>query len=175
MEIDLKQISNIAKRKEKENWEYRSFLKSYDIELEKLDAIVHEIYREVESKIDCTKCANCCRTVGPILIQKDIDKLANEMGIPTNKFISEYLEKDEDGDLIFNKSPCPLLHGNLCTHYDSRPRDCRSFPHLHKKEFVFRLIQVIQNYSICPIVFNVYEQLKIRLADDFNDLFFDYY
>jgi hypothetical protein len=26
--------------------------------------------------------------------------------------------------------------------------------------FVLRLIDVLNNYSICPIVFNVYEQLK---------------
>ena len=175
METDLKQISKIAKSKEKENWEFRSFLKGYDIELVELDAIVHEIYRKVESKIDCTKCGNCCKTVGPILIQKDIKKLSETMGMPTNKFISEYLEKDEEDGLIFKKLPCPLLKGNLCTQYDSRPRDCRSFPHLNKEEFVFRLIQVIQNYSICPIVFNVYEQLKIKLADDYDDSFFDYY
>ena len=52
----------------------------------------------------------------------------------------------------------------------------RSFPHLDKEEFVTRLWAVVDNYSICPIVFNVYEILKdklwqhndVDLYDDFN-------
>jgi hypothetical protein len=46
---------------------------------------------------------------------------------------------------------------------EARPNDCRLFPHLHKKGFVFRLIQVVENCSICPIVFNVFERLKQEL------------
>ena len=39
----------------------------------------------------------------------------------------------------------------------------RPFPHLHKEEFIFRLWGVVENCPICPIVFNVYEQLKDEL------------
>ena len=47
--------------------------------------------------------------------------------------------------------------------------------------FVFRLWGVVENCSICPIVFNVYEQLKGELwhsgddefADDHEDIFFN--
>ena len=169
METDIKRIKKIGKSKEEENWKFRTFLKGYDIEA--LDSIVHEIYHEVESKIDCTKCGNCCRTIGPILKQKDIKKLSNAIGLSDNKFISKYVGKDEDSDLIFNTLPCPFLKKNLCTQYNSRPKDCESFPHFHKKEFVFRLIQVVNNYSICPIVFNVYEQLKNEFADDYEAFF----
>jgi hypothetical protein len=35
---------------------------------------------------------------------------------------------------------------------------------LNKDEFVFRLMGVIGNYEICPIVFNVYEMLKRRFS-----------
>jgi hypothetical protein len=42
-------------------------------------------------------------------------------------------------------------------------------PSLKKKDFVFRLIGVVNNYSICPIVFNVYEALKNKLKSDFID------
>ncbi len=45
---------------------------------------------------------------------------------------------------------------NCCTVYDARPDDCRSFPHLHKDEFVFRLIQVVNNCSVCQIVYTTY-------------------
>ena len=74
-----------------------------------------------------------------------------------------FLVRDEDGDVIFREMPCPLLSGNLCTVYEHRPNDCRSFPHLDQDEFVFRLTQAVQNCSICPIVFNVFERLKDEL------------
>jgi Fe-S-cluster containining protein len=59
--------------------------------------------------------------------------------------------------------PCGFLQEQGCSVYDSRPDDCRSFPHLHKREFRSRLIGVIENCSICPIVYNVFEGLKSDL------------
>ena len=56
------------------------------------------------------------------------------------------------------------------TAYPCRPDDCRSFPHLHKEEFVFRLIQAVENCWICPIVFNVFERLKIELWHEPDDM-----
>jgi Fe-S-cluster containining protein len=168
METDLKEIARIAKEKENENWEFRSFLKGYDIEIEELDSIVHKLYYQVAGKIDCTKCANCCKKIKPALSLNDIDELSRGTGFSSNQIKSKILTKDEDGGFVFNKSPCPFLKDNLCTQYDFRPKSCRSFPHLHKEQFVFRLIQVIVNYSICPIVFNVYELLKSELNDEFK-------
>ena len=81
VETDLKEIRETAEKKEDENWEFRSFLKGYDIEVEELDSIVHGLFEGV----------------------------------------------------------------------------------YREEEFVFRLIGVIENYEVCPIVFNVYEQLKDEL------------
>ena len=58
------------------------------------------------------------------------------------------------------KAARPLLKENLCTTYPCRPADCRSYPHIQKKDFVFRLNQAILNCSVCPIVVNVFELLK---------------
>jgi len=44
--------------------------------------------------------------------------------------------------------------------YPDRPNDCRSYPHLHKNDFVLRLWGVDDDSSVCPIVYNVYEKLK---------------
>jgi hypothetical protein len=51
---------------------------------------------------------------------------------------------------------------------------------IHKKEVVFRLWGVVENCSICPIVFKVYEQLKDKLwhtddgefADEQEDIYY---
>ena len=76
IETDIKIIERISKDKEDENWIFRSYLKQLDIDEKELDSIVHKIYDEVVSQIDCTKCANCCRQISPILDKKDISKFA---------------------------------------------------------------------------------------------------
>ena len=178
METDLIKIKNFSKEREDENWYFRTFLKGYDIK--HLDSIVHELFKQVSEAIDCTSCGNCCKKMQPILKKKDIDKLSVSLNITPDKFIAKYVNKDGDGKSIINQLPCPFLKDNKCTKYDSRPVDCASYPHLHKKDFVFRLIGVVNNYSICPIVFNVYEALKNRLKSEFIDILeefdeFEYY
>ena len=167
METDLIKIENLAKEREVENWSFRTFLKGYYIK--NLDKIVHKLFKQVSEQIDCTACGNCCKTIQPSLKKKDIDNLSKSLNITPDQFITKYVDKDEDGDNILNQIPCPFLNDNKCTQYDARPADCSSYPHLHKKDFVFRLIGVINNYSICPIVFNVYDALKNQLKSDFID------
>ncbi len=163
-ETDPKRIEKLAREKEDANWAFRCFLKACDLSIEELDSVVHELYKDVSRQIDCRQCANCCKVVGPLLKARDIKRLATHLGLSVEKFMGEYLEKDEEGEGHFFKStPCPFLDGNLCIVYPQRPDDCRSYPHLHKHEFVFRLNQAYSNCSVCPIVYNVYESLKREL------------
>jgi len=172
VETDLKIIERISKEKEIENWEFRAFLKQLDIEEEDLDSTVHQIYNDVLLKIDCTKCANCCKQVRPILDEKDISRFAFGFKMKIQEFKDKYITKDKDEPegYIFNKMPCPFLKDNLCVNYKHRPVDCSSYPHLHKEEFLSRTWSVIENCSVCPIVFNLYERLKIELwHSDYDD------
>ena len=70
------------------------------------------------------------------------------------------IDEEENDKFKFNSLPCPFLEDNKCNNYANRPEDCESYPHLSKDKFIFRLMGVIEYYSICPIVFNVYEKLK---------------
>jgi Fe-S-cluster containining protein len=178
VEISLKKIESLAKEREDENWSFRSFLKGYDVK--NFDKTVHKLFVQVSEAIDCTACGNCCKKIKPNLEKKDINKLSSSLNITPGQFITRYVDKDEAGDRKLNQLPCPFLKDNKCTQYESRPIDCASYPHLQKKDFVFRLISVVNNYSICPIVFNVYEGLKgklksefIEFQEDFGD--FEYY
>lgn len=151
----------MGKIKEKENLEFRVFLKGWDRPQDELDKHVQTFYHKFAAKMDCLTCENCCKELNPVLTEKDIKRLANAMGISIEEFEGRYVMKDETwGVKSFKESPCPLLHDNHCQFYEFRPKDCKSFPFLHKPFFAFRLSKVIKNYSICPIVFNVYESLK---------------
>jgi Fe-S-cluster containining protein len=173
IEKDINKIRRLAKQKEGENYKFRSFLKGCD--MGRIDVIVHRLYRAISSKIDCKTCGNCCKKVLPVLNKKDIKRLTNGLKISVDIFKDKYLiEKENNGGITFNKKPCPFLNSKICSQYKYRPEDCRSYPHLHKKYFVSRLINVIENTSICLIVFNVYEALKEEVwnnteFDDFND------
>ena len=93
VETDLKVIKVAARKKWDENWEFRSFLKGYDLEVEKLDAIVHRLFEKVYREIDCTACGNCCRKISPILQFKDIERLSRGLGIHPDVFKKRFLKK----------------------------------------------------------------------------------
>ena len=176
LKIDLPFIAQEALEKEEGNVAFRTFLKNLDISSEELDAVVNEIYEEVSDQIDCTQCANCCKLIHPLLSQKDIDRFSADLQLPPPIFVKAHLIPLEEspGKFRFNAQPCSFLTDNLCTNYAARPQDCRSFPHLHKKDFRSRLWRVIFNYEICPIIYHVYEQLKQELWDleDFDEVDF---
>ena len=165
MITDLTQIKKIAAKKEDENWEYRAYLKSLSMPSEEIDAIVHRILADVTAQIDCTQCGNCCMKIRPTLDEEDIRIFAGGFKNSVYDFREQYLIREDDAPsvIIFNDLPCPFLVNLRCANYPYRPKACQSYPHLHKPEFISRSISVLFNYEICPIVFNVFEQLKREL------------
>ncbi len=163
LQTDPKVVTKLAEEREEANWRFRSFLKGADLKIEELDAIVHRHYEDVAGRIDCCACGNCCRELLPTLDDDDVSRLATGLGTTPGQIVTRYLTQNEDGDLTFNRRPCPFLTENLCQVYEHRPDMCRSYPHLQKEEFIFRLAQTVWNCSICPISFNVYERLKAEL------------
>ena len=165
VETDLKRIAKMAKKKDDENWAFRSYLKVHDIENDELDKIVHRLNEEISAQIDCTQCGNCCREIRPVLDNQDISRFAISLDMSPKKFREAHVCEDDDGsgDLVFTELPCQFLDGKECSNYAYRPKDCHSYPHLHKPDFRARIWGVINNYEICPIVYNVYERLKVEL------------
>lgn len=98
----------------------------------------------------------------PCITDQDIDRLSIKLAMTERNIKGYYIEMD-DGEQYFQNLPCSFLKDKKCKIYNDRPEDCRSFPHLHKNDFTSRLWRVIDNYSFCPIVFNVFEKLKTEL------------
>ncbi len=157
LETNLATIGKLAVEHWADNWNFRAFLQQ-EVDAVALDKIVHDLNRSVSASIDCTTCGNCCREKQPLLEESDIDRLVSGVGLSAER-LKEGM-REEDGAFVFCAEPCPLLKENKCTVYAHRPDDCREFPHLHKVDFLSRSIAAIEDYSCCPIVFNVLGQLK---------------
>lgn len=126
-----------------------------------LDGIVHDLEADAFNEIDCLQCANCCRSLGPRVLPKDIERLSKYLRMKPNDFIATYLRVDEDNDYVFKEMPCPFLgNDNYCSVYDVRPKACREYPHLDEPKMVKHLNLMLKNCSTCPAVYYVFEGLK---------------
>jgi Fe-S-cluster containining protein len=162
---DLAEIRRRARASEEIDWVFRRRLKDCSLEDDEIDAAVFQTHRDVAQWIDCKTCGNCCRELVPALDRKDIDRLAIADGLTAGAFRQKYLKPaDEPGRLVFTRKPCAFLEGNLCRHYESRPRACREFPNLDKPDFRSRSMLIVWNAPYCPIIFNVIERLKEELG-----------
>jgi len=125
---------------------------------EELLAREHE---EAFSRISCLECAHCCRTLGPRLTDRDLQRLADAFRLKTTVFSATYLKRDEDGDLVFKEMPCPFLgDDNRCSVYDVRPKACADYPHTLGRQAKALVPLLIPNAAICPAVYRILESLS---------------
>jgi Fe-S-cluster containining protein len=157
IETNLSRIKQLAAVREDENMRFRSFLKGKDDK--KVDNIVRRLHAEITAQIDCDTCRNCCYCLRPEVDKEDIEILARLENISPENYVTDYCEK-EDGDLYLKDIPCRYVDGKKCGIYENRPGQCREFPYTGKSGFIFRLWGMINSYEICPIVFNLMEELK---------------
>jgi hypothetical protein len=163
LELKLERIAILEKQKEKENYSFRIFLKGQDDE--KVDRIVKRLNERISSLIDCTKCGNCCNLLSPSLSELEIEKLAKLEGYTSSEYKNRYIEMDNINKIqLFNTKPCRYLKNKICTIYLNRPSECMSYPHTNKSNFTSRMFAMIDNYGICPIVFNIMEELKLEMG-----------
>lgn len=155
---DLKTIEKQVYRENDKNEAFIRFLKNQNPEV--VDEAVFKIQEKVSRNIDCTKCANCCRSLTVAPQYPDIQLLAQHANLTNQDFKDKYLKRDHEGDLVFKQRPCPFLKSNMCSAYESRPQLCRKYPYLDQKNFISRLHNVKSNLHVCPIVFNTFEILK---------------
>lgn len=154
-----------AARDVERNYRFLRSLKMYE-HSDRVDRVAGELHEEAFRKVDCLRCANCCKTMRPKVTEEDVDRIAPHLGLTAGEFTRTYLETDPDEPGMWMKSlPCPFLgEDNRCKIYDVRPEDCRSFPHTHKEGFVFRTIGHAQNTENCPAVFYIVERMRGRFG-----------
>jgi uncharacterized protein len=155
-ETDLSKIRQLSQERDDENWEFRSWLR--ESAPDNIDGVVKTLSQRYFALIDCTQCANCCRSLHLEFKKSELHTIAQTLGQSIERFEKQFMSEGEVNP------PCPMLDGKLCSIYGNRPEVCRSYPHLEKPHFTSRLMGVIDNVAICPIAFNAFEDLKRKLG-----------
>jgi Fe-S-cluster containining protein len=135
---------------------FLAYLKNNKKRLAKMDNEVHDLHDQAFERIECLGCANCCKSLGPAIYDKDIERMAKALRMKPSEVVETYLRVDEDNDYVFKTMPCPfLLPDNYCSIYNSRPKACREYPHTDRKNFVQIYKLTVKNTYTCPIAFDV--------------------
>lgn len=161
LKIDYKTPEELKLLTDKDRQMIRAWIKKLKKEKSgNLDEVVHALHFDAFNAFSCLDCANCCKTLGPRLSGKDIDRLAKQLKMRPSAFMEQYVRTDEDGDLVFKDHPCPfLLPDNYCMVYESRPKACREYPHTDRNKFVQILDLSHKNCETCPVVYEIFQYL----------------
>ncbi len=151
-------LTNWQKKSGERQKIYKQFLQRADknVVLKQLPTLHEEAFE----KIDCLKCANCCKNYSPRFKTPDVKRIAKHLRLKESVFIETYLKVDEEGDFVAKSTPCPFLgDDNYCSIYDQRPSDCHRFPYTDEDVFIKRKELTQKNSTFCPITYYVLEKL----------------
>lgn len=164
MDQILKDLPNSAREKHKENKKFFARLKKRPPK--DLDRTMQSLHNEEFEQTDCLKCANCCKTTGPLFTNIDIERISKYLRMKPSLFIERYLKVDEENDFVLKQVPCTFLGAdNYCSIYDVRPKACREFPHTNRKKFQQISHLTLKNVAICPAAFNIVEKMKQSISN----------
>lgn len=156
----LKQAKSNKKAINREVTRFRKMRKS------KVDEIIHPLHDAAFEKVDCLKCANCCKTTSPLFTERDIKRISKHLRMTGSQFNQEYLRLDEDQEYVLKTTPCPFLNeDNYCNIYDVRPRACEEYPHTDQVNQLGILQLTQTNATICPAVTDIFLNL-IKVSDE---------
>ena len=159
MQDIINNLPKLAKDKHKENKTFFTKLKKKPPK--QLDYIMQELHEAEFKKTDCLKCANCCKTTGPLFTAKDIERISKHLKLKPKQFTEQFLLLDEDNDYVLQAVPCTFLGAdNYCSIYEVRPKACREFPHTNRKKFQQITNLTLKNVAICPAAYNIVEEMK---------------
>ena len=162
MNFNPQRLAELAKSLEHEN--KLLFKKLKRLNVNNVDKMFHAAHDLAFEEINCLDCANCCKSISPMITNRDIDKMAKAIGVKPSVFVEKYLKIDGDNDYVFTQSPCPfLLNDNHCTIYSDRPKACREYPHTDRKRVQQIASITFKNIAICPAVFKVVEIIRKEL------------
>ena len=150
------EVKEINEKKLDENYQFRVYLKN-NADEKTLDKQFKELHNKYFKNFDCSKCRNCCKTLGISMNENELNEICKYYKLNKEKLKKEL--KESYGEYV--ASPCPFLNkDNSCQIKECLPASCKEYPYTNKDERLFSLLTTVQNSGICPVVYNILEDLK---------------
>ena len=106
MEEDL--LQNWEKKSADHQKLYKQYL--YRADKRKVLKVLPDLHEEAFEKIDCLKCANCCKSYSPRFKTPDIKRIARHLKMKDGDFINTYLFVDSEGDYVLKSKQIGRAH-----------------------------------------------------------------
>lgn len=160
--ISPDKVAFYGKQKEDENYDFRTYLKIH-ADPDELDQQFQELHQELFSEYDCSQCGNCCKKYHGNIPEEDINQDASYLGMEADEFIDRYL-KYNSAECTYETKNCPCDFWDSktgeCLLGDCKPESCKKYPYTDKPDRMGSLLSIIDNASICPVVYEILERLK---------------
>ncbi len=91
-----------------------------------------EIFERKKELFECAKCGACCSVPGYVFLNiKEAQTIARLLGISYGEFYDKNIRKAGNQHIL--KTPfsggCIFWEDKMCTIYEARPSQCRTFPY----------------------------------------------
>jgi Fe-S-cluster containining protein len=134
------------------------------LDSKKVDSLFQKAHEKVFACTDCLKCANCCKTTGPLFTASDIKRISSKLKLSEKEFAEKYLRKDEDNDMVLKQVPCAFLGlDNRCSIYEFRPKACREYPHTDQDDQPSIYHLTLKNATVCPAVADILDHIRAKI------------
>ena len=145
--IEVKDIKRLGNLKEEENLKFRQFLKM-NADPDKLDRQFKELHNKYFKIYDCSKCRNCCKELGTVIKEDELDAITKTLHIDKEKFKKKYLEEDDDR-YKFKTKECQFLNNNNCKVKNVYPSLVEIIPLLIKKiDYIVCIVLLVMLASV---------------------------
>ena len=153
------EVAEAAKRKEKENVRFRSFLKR-NADPDELDRQFLALHREIFPLYNCAKCRNCCKQMHAEFTDDELAPAAKKLGMTREELIAAHLKRD-CGEWFETHQPCGFLEKDgRCRLGEARPDSCKGFPFTDRTKRLYSLYSFLSAVSVCPVAYEICERLK---------------
>ena len=158
--IKPSEVASIAKKVEKQNLQFRSFLKFHADE-DELDLQFLELHNELFKNYDCSKCANCCKEYELEIDEFEVGKITQFLGLTKEEWVEKYSVAESGFKYEMKHKPCAFLDEyGKCTIEKCKPQGCVDYPFTNKPDRLSSMYSMIEHASVCPVVFEILERLK---------------
>ncbi len=152
-------LKEYAKAHQAENKAFCFYLKEHAIK-EQLDEQFFHYHKEYFEQYDCNQCLNCCKELAPIFEGRELETLAKASGFDVEDILNVCEQVSYDSYQVMDEEQCPFLTEKGCCIPKKKPECCKDFPYTNQGNRMESLFGMLSLLPICPILYEIYEQLK---------------